>query len=794
MAEREDSRSLTDRLYEILLKGIEQHAPNEGDLEYGKEVVSYVIELMRPALQALEREDFLECVRHLDDVSMNIAALGFGGLVKLTAKRASERARSIEQTNFVRGWGHRVQGYVDLAEGNPGGARRRFRHALRYGEMSQDATLTGASWLSIGVSFMQQDDERQARKAYEAALPYARRSNESWVLAFVAGNLAALMGPEESVGAERLYEESLNVRQESPRDISPAPALTNLGILRSRQGRHSEAEKLFEEALEYEAGNDPRGVLLPLQNLAKALADQRRFAEAGEQYEEAIYFAHEVGDVYREGQLRLSFAVCLVDAGDYERSHEQFTLLVEGAYHYGFSETQAASIVRDLGATAMLLGRREEAVAHFRGARERYEALKDRQGAASSLLDEAAAARDEAPEAQIRLIREALKALKGTRDHDLKLRGYGRLIYALFEQRQVDEAMGVFAEERRLLSRLDRTRTLARRRAEIGSMLANARLHKEATRQLKRSAELYEGLGDETEFMRARNDMANSLVELGDIEEAEKVYLDNLERSRKLRNRALQLNALLNLGELRRRENRTDDALKKFQEANKLSRALHDLGALALCLNNFGLALEASGDTERALDSFEQSLEVALEAHDEEAVTRAQSSIGSNAFHRGEYSVAQEMYQRAVDNAAESGDKGLQAEMILNLAAAVNKIQGAEAAEQLVERSVNTAQEILHYDTAFAASSLMTDWFLESGDMEKAGEWSAYALLFGPLLSGEVDRWAAWIAIMLSTVPEEKERNDFVESMAATCRILEEENDMGGQLTQGVEAVRSGLM
>lgn len=794
MAEREDSRSLAERLYAGLLEVVEQHAPSEEDLEYGKEVVSYVIELMRPALEALERDDFLDCVRYLDDVCMNVAELGFGELVKLTAKRALKDAQNTEQTDLVRGWGHRAQGYVDLAQDNPGGARRRFKQALRYGEVSEDATLTGASWLSIGVSFMKQDDERQARKAYEAALPYARQSNEPWVLAFVADNLAALMGPEEGSEAERLYEESLRAREQSPGDISPAPALTNLGILRSRQGRHSEAERLFEEALEHRADNDPRGVLLPLQNLANALADQRRFAEARERYEEAIRFAREVGDVYREGQLRLSFAVCLANAGDHERSHKQFALLVEAAVRYGFSETQTASIVRDLGATAVQLGRREEGVARFREARQRYKALKDKQGAARSLLDEALVARDEDPEAQVRLIREALEVLKGTRHHDLKLGAYDQMIYALFEQRQVGEAMRVFADERRLLSRIGRTRTLARRRAEIGNMLTNVRLHKEATRQFKRSAELFEELGDETEFMQARSDMANRLLELDDIDEAESMYLDNLERARRLSNRALQLNALLNLGELCRRENRTGEALKRFREANKLSRALHDLGALALGLNNLGLALERSEDAERALGSFEQSLEVALEAHDEAAVARALSSIGSHAFDQGDYSRAQDMYQRAVEHAAEAGDKGLQAEILLNLAAAVHKAQGTEEAEPLVERSVNTAQEVLHYDTAFDASSLITDWFLENGDMEKAGEWAAYALLFGPLLSGEVDRWAAWIVVTLSTVPEEEERNDFVESMAATCRLLEEENDMDDQLTQGVEAVRSGLM
>lgn len=784
------NESMTERLRQELFDFVEQHAPQE-EHERAREAASYAVELIRPSLEALERADYLDCVRHLDDVSMEVASLGFGDVVELTAKRASESSRGIERENLVGGWAQRAQGYADLASGAPGKARRRFRRALRYGEMDGNSTLVGASWLSIGVSFWEQKKQREARVAYETSLSYARQADEPWVLAYTAGNLASLLGSEEAVEAERLIEESLRARKASPLDMPLAPTLTNLGILRSQQGRYSEAERLFKEALEHGAGTDPRGVLLPLQNLAKVLSEQRRFPEAAEHYKEAISFAREVNDYFREGQLRTGLAVCLASAEDYAGAHGQFEMLLGMAERFGLSGTDTALILRDLGVTAMRLEQTEEGVAYFREARQRYEVLGDKRGIAMTLLDEAMAQNSEDTDTQILLIRQALDSLKGTRHHDLKLDAYRKLIWELFEQLQVDEAAEAFDKERRLLLRLGRTRTLARRLTEFGSLLASARLHRDASRKLSKAAALYEELGDETELMRARNDMANSMVQLGNIQEAEEIYFGNLDSARRLNNRALQLDAWLNLGELSRRNQRTDLAVCRLQKAITLSRSLHDLSALALGLNNLGLAWEATGEIDRARGAFEQSLEAAFQAHSDEAIARATSSLGTTAFDRGDYEEARDLYEQAVERAGEAGDRGLEAKMLLNLAAAVHKKLGPEEAEPSAERAVEIAQEILHYDTAFDVSSSMTNWFLESRDWEKAGEWSAYALLFGPLIGDDTDHWLVWIMSALSNVDQAQDQDHFLTVMERACRRLEEENGLTGHLIPIVEAISS---
>ncbi len=120
MADQEDKRDLTERLQEALFEFVEQHADTENELEQGREIAAYVVELMRPALEAQDREDYLDSVRHLDDVCGEVTNLGFGDLVMLAAEKASERARNTEQLDLVRGWAHRARGYVNLFEGQLG--------------------------------------------------------------------------------------------------------------------------------------------------------------------------------------------------------------------------------------------------------------------------------------------------------------------------------------------------------------------------------------------------------------------------------------------------------------------------------------------------------------------------------------------------------------------------------------------------------------------------------------------------------------------------------------------------
>lgn len=125
-----------------------------------------------------------------------------------------------------------------------------------------------------------------------------------------------------------------------------------------------------------------------------------------------------------------------------------------------------------------------------------------------------------------------------------------------------------------------------------------------------------------------------------------------------------------------------------------------------------------------------------------------------------------------------SGERGLQASLTLNLAAAVRREAGTSEAEPVVERAAEMAQDALHYDTAYEGSAMMVEWFVQDRDLENAGEWCAYALLFGSLLDGRMDHWATWIVNALADVPDPERRRCFFDAMRVRCGSIEEENGL----------------
>jgi tetratricopeptide (TPR) repeat protein len=755
--------------------------------------------LLEPCMRALETGRLLDAARHLDASSLDVSGLGLGDFVEALAHRLSREAGNAEQSALVRGWAMRAKGYARFADGDFAGARRRFRRALSWATEADEPTLWGASLLSIGAVFYQQGNAARARRAYEQALPHARRSDEPWLLAYVSTNLGSLILADEAERADGLFAESLRAREAMRTDNDApeavlSPAYVNWGVLRAKQGRYSKAEELLRKALSASGDRDPQGRALASQNLGNVLTEQRRYAEAVAAYEIALDLAQRHGHRGKEGELRRALAVCLDKAGEFRRAYEQFSEVADAPDRYRLSNFDAAMAVHDAGVMALRLESREEGADRFRCARSLFAALGDKKWEATCLLDEAAAydtlGREEQREA---LLREALNVVRGTRHHEVKLTAYGRLAHLLFERALVDDALAVFNKERALLRRLGRSDQLARRSAEVGAALAGLDQHHDALKMRREAARLYEAQDEVDWSIRTRNDLANSLVELGRIEEAERFYRGNLERAAALENRALQAEALLNLGELMRRRDDTEGAARTLGRAVEISRQLNDLSGVALGLNNLGLTLERDGDQEGAMQAFEESLEAASLARDEEAVASALSSMGSVAFARAAFSEARDLFARAVEHASRSGRQSLEAGMKLNLASTVYELEGASQAESHAEEAAELAQEVLHFEISHRAAAAVAGWFARDHYPQRAGDWAGYALLFGPLLSGRLDQFADQIAEPLALL-DAQERRRFFAAMLNRCRLLERGGEFGGALIEEARAIRSEIL
>src|SRR3712207_744177 len=113
MVEREDRAPLVERLRSSLLKTIEElrntkdPPPSPEELDEAKEAADYVFELLTPTLEALERREYLDCVRRLDSVSLDVARQGAGNLVNITANAVSSANRTTQHADLIKGWANR---------------------------------------------------------------------------------------------------------------------------------------------------------------------------------------------------------------------------------------------------------------------------------------------------------------------------------------------------------------------------------------------------------------------------------------------------------------------------------------------------------------------------------------------------------------------------------------------------------------------------------------------------------------------------------------------------------------
>lgn len=784
---------------EAIAASVEEGAQEPEALPALRAMLEDAKRLLEPCLRALETGRSLDAARHLDASSLGVAGLGLGDFVEALADRLSREAGNVEQAALIRGWAMRAKGYARFADGDFAGARRRFRRALSWAMRADEPTLWGASLLSIGAVFYQQGNAARARRAYEQALPHARRSDEPWLLAHVSTNLGSMVAADEAERADELFAESLRAREmmRANNDVPESvlsPAYVNWGVLRAKQGRYSKAEELLRKALSASGDRDPQGRVLASQNLGNVLTEQRRYSEAVAAYEDALALTERYGHRGKEGELRRALALCLDKAGQSQRAYEQFSEVADAADRYWLNDFDNAMAVHDSGVMALKLDDREEGAIRFRSARSRFAALGDKKWEATCLLDEAVAyetlGREEQREA---LLREALDVVGGTRHQEVKLTAYRRLVHLMFERALVDDALAVFEEERDLLRRLGRYAQLAQRTAEVGAALAGLDQPHDALKMRQEAASFYEAQQDVASWIGARNDLANSLVELGRIEEAERIYRENLERAVTLENRALQADALLNLGELLRRRDDIEGATQTLGRAVELSRQLNDLSRVALGLNNLGLAFKAEENPDRAMLAFEESLEVASTARDEEAIASSLGSMGGIAFAGARFSEARDLYTRAVEHASRSGRQSLEAGMKLNLAFAVYELEGASQAETYAEEAAEQAQDVLHFEICHRAAAAVAGWFARDHDPHNAGDWAGYALLFGPLLSGRLDQFADQIAEPLSELDIE-DRRRFVATMLNRCRLLERGSAFGGALIAAARAMRSRVL
>jgi tetratricopeptide (TPR) repeat protein/tRNA A-37 threonylcarbamoyl transferase component Bud32 len=231
----------------------------------------------------------------------------------------------------------------------------------------------------------------QQLKRYEQALEWARHAEAAihrigdppellGRLHGVRGN--ALEGLGRYPEAEQDYEQSLAIlRDVDPESAQVARALNNLGNVRFREGRVTEAGEAFEQAhraWERALGPEHPDAVMPLNNLASVKITLNDL-ETGRRLLEQVLanWERSLGPEHYRLALPLNnLGVLARDAGDYETAIAyDLRAMAIRRKAYGSDHAEVAQSIGAVGVTMLFLGRCAEAVGYFRETTEIYERL-----------------------------------------------------------------------------------------------------------------------------------------------------------------------------------------------------------------------------------------------------------------------------------------------------------------------------------------------------------------------------------------------------------------------------------
>ncbi|MGI8406240.1 MAG: tetratricopeptide repeat protein [Thermomicrobiales bacterium] len=185
--------------------------------------------------------------------------------------------------------------------------------------------------------------------------------------------------------------------------------------------------------------------------------------------------------------------------------------------------------------------------------------------------------------------------------------------------------------------------------AQCAAHLSHSGGYSQAIPFYDRALAIYEVSGSQEMAFHVRNDRAIALTQMELFDAARTEYLACLGQAELLENRAMELQANFNLGELEHRDGKLDDAIARLERAIELARDLEDVDAELDARNSLGIAFLKADRIEDARTAFATAEQLARRMNDRRALAGAIGGLAGVAFADKEYRQAKQLYRRAAD-------------------------------------------------------------------------------------------------------------------------------------------------
>jgi CHAT domain-containing protein/Flp pilus assembly protein TadD len=476
----------------------------------------------------------------------------------------------------------------------------------------------------------------------------------------------------------------------------------------------SEAEFLEKEVPLRRKLQDGAGEAHALRALGDAYRDLYRFADAGEQYRQALETSRRVQDREQEGRALAAVSRLRGELGDFAQAAEHGEQAVRLLRELALKSAEADA-TRELGKQYRAQGRHAEALAQFDASFKLDQEAGDVMG---SIRDLDESAQDHLLTGQyqtaLKLYQGSLKAYR-----DLKLR------------------MG----EADIHNKLGATLKLLGR-------------YTEAEAEYRQSLEVSQELSLEAGVQQARANLAGLYATLGRYPEALAGYQDALAAFRKLRSRSGEATTLSNLGklyssqgDLLRAQEQHEAALTLYRElkdSRSVAQELHNLADLnadraryAEALSGFSEALKIFrsagmrldeaitlgaqanvyhrlGQSAEALALYEQARQIRRQIGDRSGLAKVGASISGLQHEAGQEQEALKGYEAALATVRELGEKPSEASLLNNLSVVLRALgRNTEARTRLQEALKVTRSLGRRTDEAFALGNLAYSYQVE---------------------------------------------------------------------------------
>ena len=209
--------------------------------------------------------------------------------------------------------------------------------------------------------------------------------------------------------------------------------------------------------------------------------------------------------------------------------------------------------------------------------------------------------------------------------------------------------------------------------------------YEQAEHYYQQNLEIAQQLEDRSGIASSLHNLGRIALLRGDYAKAENYYRESLEIRQELGDRNGIFTSLHNLGNIAYLREDYRQAQDYYQQSLKIAQELGNRSYLAGSLHQLGMiAHHPIGDYGQAEDYYQQSLKIAQALGDRSGIARSLHNLGIVAQDRGDYRQAEEYYQQGLRIAQELGDRSGIASSLIQLALLYAKQEDIDRAVQLM--------------------------------------------------------------------------------------------------------------